>query len=299
MLRAFNVWAYHSEFEQEYGAQFCADARLHSGRAITAYPDGNVYGQAGWHMAVPFTYPGDLFVQLTTLELDARYHHQNLRDRGRVIQHGEIHRLAIFVHGGPARAYLEGRSSPPITLAGLEQNADMRGDLVEIGRFTAQQQRTAVDPLTMDRPFPVGADYPPSIIMFVGCRLAQGDAGSQLLRRLSRLWPNRTVVGFNTYGLRPSSEAARRPGSNCFEPGMLETHMSDHPSRAVRNRYIDDYLEPLPPDQLPWVSEHSAYAKWARNGEIVPGHEGAEGTPSTGTREARRRQPGGNRGPRR
>ena len=235
MRRSINVWAYHSGF-----GNLCRNAQLDSGTGLS-YPGGNRQGQAGWHVAVPFTNLLDLEQKLTSGLPMPRQFCGNWWDDCDPIRRGEIFRLAILAHGDQGgKIFINGAHMTPIRADNVRQ---FHSHLHNIGLYTNRG----------------------STILFMGCLAGQGSEGTRLLVQLSRVWPGRRVVGFSTIGYRHPGEMKRR-GEPCELPGMRDT---DTPAYLFANPHEYDRLwNDL--HAMPWASEVSTHAKVVMNGHVLP-----------------------------
>jgi hypothetical protein len=101
-----------------------------------------------------------------------------------------------------------------------------------------------------------------------GCSAGGGTAGSELLIELSKIWPGRRVVAFETtmaYGWDRG-----RKSEFCGEVGYRDTNSPDEcygdRESCERQRYQPDWNNL---DKLPWGSEHSTHAKVVQDGKIL------------------------------
>jgi hypothetical protein len=223
----------------------CTDARLTNrgvsrwpwqGRALTTVDQD--YGQAGWDIGFNYSGLSDLATQLSSLS------RPDWVPGSGTIGRGEIRRLAIHAHGNAGTLHVNGTPGPSLTARTVPS---MHPDLHRIGLMT-----------------PDDAAYP-AVILLVGCVAAQGREGTALLTALSRVWPNRKVVGFATLGYVAGGEMLRR-GAGCTEAGMRDT-TALHAGEAddLAGRYWHNRTD------WPWASETSPRAKVALNGGITLG----------------------------
>lgn len=224
----------------------CVDARL-TKRGVSTWPwqdravtmEDQDYGQAGWDIGLNYKGLGDLSAQLSRLKRPAW-----APGPGSTIQQGEIQRLAIHAHGNAGMLHVNGQGGPSLTAKNIPS---MQADLSRIGLMTANTPAN------------------PAVILLVGCVAAQGKEGSALLSELSRLWPNRKVVGFWTLGYVAGGEM-KRSGDACTEAGMRDTTAL---FAGEANDHAGEFWHDL--KQWPWASETSPRAKVALNGAVVFG----------------------------
>ncbi len=244
-MRDINVWAYHAEF-----GRLCRNAQLHPSSGMR-YPRGNRQGQAGWHVAVPYSSLGGLARSFQGgIPMPRQFCGNWFRDCAS-IRRGEVVRLALLAHGDQGgQALLNGRNRPPITAATVRTH---RRELHNIGLMTRRRGST---------------------IILMGCLAGQGQAGTDLLVALSRIWPGRHVVGFSTVGYRHPGEMKRR-GQPCELPGMRDTDA--HAYLFANPRSFDRQWFNF--DAMPWASERSRHAKVVIDGSVfkVPDGEAASG----------------------
>ena len=256
------AWAYHEEF-----GTICRDARLGGGGSSRRYPGGSSSGQAGWHVAIGFSNlsglasrlgPGSGGVSGTAMPA---YFCGNWFDDCPAIRAGEVRRLAILAHGCPGRFFINGGGGrrpdgtsyscyspdparPPLTSQNArDPSGGFHPHLHQIGLATSQD----------------------ATVFLMGCDVANGPEGWQLLRALSHVWPGRRVVGFTTSGYRHSGEMYRGSGDYCQEPGMRDTPIGGalHGMERMLDEMWDDFT------QMPWASERSPHAVVARDGQII------------------------------
>lgn len=239
-----NVWANGPETP----GYACEDARLTNrkqrnwpwqDRAVLTVDED--YGQAGWDLGLNYKSLGDLCARLSSLERA-----DWTPGQGRLIQAGEIQRLAIHAHGNAGMLHVNGHGGPSLSAKTLPS---MQADLARIGGMVVSDSRN------------------PGVILLIGCVAGQGKDGTALLTGLSRLWPNRKVVGFGTLGYVAGGEM-KRTGDNCTESGMRDTdalyagQADDDASQKWHDRKV-----------WPWASETSPRAKVALNGAIILGSQ--------------------------
>lgn len=221
----------------------CTDARLtdRAGSSVFSRDLSSTdqdYGQTGWDIGLNFSSLKDLAARLTGL-LRPKW----VSGVGTRIERGEVRRLAIHTHGVSGQVFVNGREAPPLTASATP----MHGDLHSIGLMTPDDAAN------------------PAVILFVGCLAGQGRAGTELLSALSRVWPNRKVVGYASLGYAPGGRMLRS-NDGCVEPGMRDTEKT-HVGEA------DDAAGKLWSDRniWPWASESSPRAKVAMNGAVISG----------------------------
>ncbi|MFN7993491.1 MAG: hypothetical protein U0Q18_07815 [Bryobacteraceae bacterium] len=227
----------------------CRDARL-SNRDKIRWPladrpissTDQVYGQAGWDVGLNYMSIDDLAGQLETLVLP-----KYVPGGGHRIERGGIRRLAIHAHGTSGTIFINGQDAPVKLTAETVQS--LQKGLVRIGLMTPDDAKN------------------PAVILFPGCLAGSGKGGTKLLIALSKVWPDRKVVGFVSLGYAPGGSMARS-GEACNEPGMRDT-------TAIFQGEADRDAGRFWPDltKWPWASETSPRAKVAYNGDIVVGKQ--------------------------
>ena len=241
------VWANSLDVPTEV----CADARLRDREAaVWPWQDRPVqatdrtYGQAGWDIGMRFSDIHDLASKLHRITVPAYV--RGAPSGGRPIRRGEVNKLAINAHGTMGQVFINGKGKTPLDKANLHQN---HGDLHRIGLITPDDAAS------------------PAVILFVGCLAATGASGTELLIGLSRIWPNRNVVGFATIGYQQGG-LMLRPGEACTAPGMRDTD-------AIFSGGADATAGTNWPSltRWPWASIESPHAKVAFNGRIIRGEE--------------------------
>jgi Domain of unknown function (DUF4347) len=171
-------------------------------------------------------------------------------------------RIAVNAHGAPGEFYINGQDQEALKLANCRDQSKFDG-LKELHFRTASG----------------------GTILFVGCQMASGKAGSEVLERLSNdLFPQRRVVAFTTIGFDASGPdtqqrltGSRSPFDDvCTEPGSRDTPFDNPGEGRDRGRYFTpnpssgkSLWEDL--DAMPWASESSKHAKTALNGKIIKG----------------------------
>lgn len=234
----------------------CEDARLGGQPARTRSTSS---GQAGWDLGVNFASLTDLATKLSTLQLPewvlgpfpalnaGRYY---AREPSRHIMHGEIRALAINAHGEHNHLQTSGRSQVGLRPSTLMENL---GDLITIGRFLA----------------------PDATIYLMGCVVVPPDEQqARLLFSLSRWWPGRRVVGYQTVGYQAGGDMTRPAHwGSCAEPGMrdgdqttltLTQRERDEVYGSRWNRVTVDYRV-----GLPWATAWSPHAVVVRSRRIT------------------------------
>ena len=232
-----NVWANCIDTP----GRVCEDARLSSPSPRWPGQDRNVtstdqlYGQAGWDRGIIFRDIGDLATKIEKFQLF------------------EIKRLAIHAHGGPGAVFINGSYNQDSQLTARSVANNHQSFLRRIGMRTPE-----IGPRTR------GTGGKKAVILFVGCKAAVGESGTQLLLALSRLWQNRMVVAFGSLGYVAGGETRRR-GEQCSEPGMRDTGKMN-PGEAEDDIGMWSDLK-----KWPWASESSPSAKVALNDRIILG----------------------------
>ncbi|MBX3274953.1 MAG: DUF4347 domain-containing protein [Sandaracinaceae bacterium] len=229
-----HVWA--AQVDTPSAGNVCRDARL---RGAADLRHDEVFGQAGWNIGLSFHSLAHLAMQLRTVSIPGHI--------GSVTP-GKVRRLAVNAHGAPGRVYVDGnhRDDTALGLATLSQHASA---LDTIREMTAAR----------------------GVVYFMGCNVAAGGDGPELLRRLSEaLLRERFVVGFEHRGYIPPGGVGMNreritSGTMCIEPGMRdgdgvgssgEARGGGHPGwRNLR--------------ALPWATAHSRSAVVAFEGHIV------------------------------
>lgn len=228
------VWATQSDVP----GKVCKDARLTNKdawftslfkRKVTS--KDQLYGQAGWDIGINFQTMDDLAGQLESLSLP----------NGEAIK-GKIQRLAINAHGTVGHIFINGVHAEDLS---SETIPAFKTKLIRIGLLLPDSS----------------ADN--AVVLFVGCLVAAGQPGKKLLIELSKIWPNRKVVGFISLGYVAGGEMLRS-GEGCTEPGMRDT-AEDAPTGAdrVAGRYWPDLKT------WPWATENSPRATVALNAQII------------------------------
>jgi Domain of unknown function (DUF4347) len=249
MGQTYALWAYH----QDLGT-LCDNAQLGAGR--TEKPDApkryqmEFKGQTGWDVALRFTGLADLVSQLaggirppsfactTEAVISIPPWRQNCPD----ISDLKIARLAILAHGDrPGQVLLEGKAKVAngLNAGNVEQHEEL---LKKMGGFLAADAE----------------------VLFMSCIAGRGQAGAELLIKLSKLWAGCKVVGFTTIGYRHPG-AMKRLGEACEEVGMRETDAPD-PIYINHDRLGKMWFDL---EKLPWSSASTPHAKVALNGVII------------------------------
>lgn len=173
----------------------------------------------GWHSVYPF----DTLRELVDVLRANNYEQRKISKLG-ICAHGDI--------GGLVQI----SSATNLTA----DNVDYMGILIYLNQLR--------DFLTAD-----------AMVVFVSCAAGQGSEGSRLLLRLSRLWRNRTIIGFTTFGVISTAfNSANAPGN------VADTQEG---SWLYANNALDDAL--LEGRRLPRMEENQPTAKWARNNVII------------------------------
>lgn len=229
----------------------CEDARLRLNPApYNPFNPGSAlsrtdqtYGQRGWHVGLQFRNLGRLATQLERLIVP-----DYVSPNEHTIRRGELRRLAINAHGNKGVIFTSGKDheADGLSVATLSR---YHPDLHRIGLLTPRDGS--------------------AIIYLMGCVAGLDHEGTELLIQLSRVWPNRRVVGFISIGYAVPGSMGR-VGQICEEPGMRDT-LSGHSAgggpqqqQAWGSRWSNL-------SALPWASEHSPSAKVALNGVLIRG----------------------------
>lgn len=226
------------------------DARLREADGTTLstleWPAGSVKGQAGWHVGLNFATFAGLLKQLQQLELP------DFLGKSR-LQSGEIDRLAICAHGNPGDVRINGRHSETaaLTPAALKDGSAMHTDVMSLEKWLA----------------------PDATVLFMGCLAGSGDPGVALLKRLSTLWPGRTVVMYWSLGYQAPVRMLRKGTKRC-EPGMRNTRQLNTSVTVEGTKAFYDFEAEMLKiwDDLayiPWASHDSLTARSARNGVML------------------------------
>ena len=229
----------------------CPDARLRENGSLSkrSYPDGTAKGQAGWDWGINFNHLGNLVTQLTVYPTPSRLCGNLILDCPEV-QPGQVIRLAIGAHGTPGEFEIDGKGKKPLTAERIRRIKPLRNLLKEIGNVLSDD----------------------AVVLLMGCNVGAGTQGSDLLIELSKMWPNRKVVGFTrvmTFGW-----GRLRRGHQCSEPGYRDTNYTEECpglyaeqiEKCELGRYGTDWKDLT---KLPWGSEFSPHAKVAQNGKIL------------------------------
>jgi hypothetical protein len=251
----------------------CRDARLTdrtktkvlwSGRPVTT--QDQLYGQAGWDVGLTFTSLEDLAGHLEKLEIP-----KYVAGGGSYIQPGDIRRLAIHAHGAPGTIFINGVDSAVRLTLKTIHDEKIHKQLDRIGRLTLDSAvantRAFAEAMKKRKDAAVPPPLEPAVILFVGCIAGAGPDGTKLLCELSKLWPNRKVVGFVMLGYAPGG-AMKRKDEGCNEAGMRDT---TSPLAGEADRDAPKYWADL--KTWPWASEASPRAKVAFLGKLIKGQE--------------------------
>ncbi len=231
----YTVWASHTSV-----LPVCDDAALRDKawvRSKLKYPGGEHYGQAGWEFGLKFSGLSDLATQLEAgLSVPASYCGNWWENCPIAFKGGMIDRLAINAHGIEGELQINGPGSPGIT---ADNFATYKSQL---DRITPLLARNAT-------------------VLLMGCLAGKGEAGTNLLVKLSRVWFVRRVVGFTTIGYRAPGPMKLAGGDGCVMPGMRDTDEQSAWNEAAMDRYFKADWHNL--SKLPWASEKSPHAKVA------------------------------------
>lgn len=230
----------------------CEDARLRLkpapynpfrfGPALSS--TDQTYGQRGWHVGLQFLTLDHLADQLERLVVP-----DYVTPNEHTIRRGELRRLAINAHGNAGLLHVGGERVPRAPPLQESTFTSYHPVLHRIGLLTPRDGS--------------------GIIYLMGCVAGFGEAGTKLLIRLSRVWPNRRVVGFIAVGFAAGGEM-RRVGEHCEEPGMRDT-LSGHSAGEGEQQAQAWGSRWRNLSELPWASEHSPSAKVALNGALIRG----------------------------
>jgi hypothetical protein len=234
----------------------CKDARLRGGRE---HVDAT-YGVLGWDWGINFANFADLVNQLKTSRPPAHVCGKESGDCDPLPDHS-IGGLAINAHGASGRVDVDCKSArgglafqPQQGVQYLEENT--------LNSYRAQFQ-------DLDRLL-----APDGFLYFMCCLTGQLQAGSDFLKAVSRLLPDRAIVAIATMGFSHGSKQLR-PGEGCNEPGMRDT-AEVWPANTQAQEDARYLTAPVPGGVapwddlrvLPWAMLASAHAKICRNGVI-------------------------------
>lgn len=246
----------------------CLNARLRGAKTNPVNPDSETYGQGGWDIGLHFKNLTELADQLTMLQSQAPAHMCDSPrsswscngDQWSCPAVGKVTRLAINAHGVPGTLYTGGTPSADLVrdpekerlAISVENIPNIRADLDRIYSATA----------------------PNATILLMGCIAGQGGSGTQLLKALAEIWPQRKIVAFETIGLQNPLDMARPGmwGESCTEPGMRDT--LDTSPRAPGSAQPSHLAKWNKLNEMPWASETSIGAKVIENGVITKGLSG-------------------------
>ncbi|MEO9052218.1 MAG: hypothetical protein ABI280_10505 [Ginsengibacter sp.] len=96
-------------------------------------------------------------------------------------------------------------------------------------------------------------------VIFFSCIAGQGANGTRLLSRLSRLWQNRTIIGFTTYGYIDTTFGAANAPGNVYDTEQL----GDSLARSAADQYRRGIIH------LSRMDENNNTAKWVRNNNVI------------------------------
>jgi len=147
-----HVWA--AQFDTPAGRNICADARL---RGPADRRHDEVFGQAGWNVGLSFHSLSHLAMQLR---------HVRILGHDGFVSAGKVRRLAVNAHGAPGQVYVDGQRRP---------DASLRLDTLSLHEPALRSIREMMQD--------------GGVVYFMGCSVAAGGDGAELLRRLSEsLW---------------------------------------------------------------------------------------------------------------
>lgn len=240
----------------------------------------NFWGQAGWHMGMRWNDFDDLAGQLRRGAPVPDWIEQQERDNSgctwvqalygrppyvqqcsgpnRAVVRGEIHRLALNMHGRPGVLLVDRSANLP--------NGDPAPglDVASFPRYQARMQ-TILEFTTST-----------AVILFMGCTAGVGRPGTELLRRFSAVWPSRTFVAFTTIGVQmPGVMHQNRPGETAggleaTEPGMRDSNVTQpQPNHDYGTTIVVGGREMSEWESFPWASDTSPHAKVIRGGQIL------------------------------
>jgi hypothetical protein len=237
--------------------KICSNARLGGATSHPANPDGQTNGQGGWDIGLQFVNLTDFATQLEQLLRELPPHMCAQPSISWQPQPcppvGKVTRLAINAHGEPGRLYLGG--SPAVNLVFDPKAEGQALSVQNLPSMVADLERI------------YNATATGSTIFLMGCLAGQTTAGTELLKQLSQLWPDRRIVAFTTVGYQASGRMWRDK-EGCSEPGMRDTidiNKSAYGSQASEDRF--DGWDNL--NMMPWASDTSPGAKIAQNGQII------------------------------
>lgn len=262
-LRRFNVYACHREL-----GQILAYPRLED--AAIGYPQGREripFGQAGWDVGLTIKSLDDLADQLDggVKPFPRDWFEGKIWNNQAVIGPREIRRLAISAHGAAGgiwfpngRDRVDAKFSHPISPHGGA--LPVFPDGVLIPTKSVQEIRPQLEAIG-NYVHPIGT------IILMGCASARGDAGTQLLIELSKVWRHRTIVGFSTLGVA-KGVLMSGPGDDRASTyaGMKLTGYFD--GDALETDY-DKVTAPSAYARLEWASETARFAKVVLDGDVL------------------------------
>jgi len=217
-----------------------------------SYPDGPVYGQAGWDVGLHFTSLDDLVKQIENTK-QPDFLENRLRKMGdgpapesdASLKDWKIDRLAIHAHGLPGQVFVNGKANTPLTADNFS-HAPFKDAIANLKGYLAKN----------------------CPILFIGCQAGAGAEGTRFLKEMSLAFgPHRPVVAFVTLGYVFPEQKRRGQGIEC-EPGMRDTMNSSAcgGDDKCQWRNYGQFYKDL--SKLPWASESSPRARVATNGLI-------------------------------
>ncbi|ANM30125.1 hypothetical protein ABI59_11890 [Acidobacteria bacterium Mor1] len=262
-MRAINVWAWQEQLSapgRMQRTQICSDA---SGAAQRMAPGGQIVGEAGWHVAIPFRDLSDLAARLSSTPLPPHIRGDDL------LQRGEVHTLGIDCHGADGIFYPEGVPGVRVGWRDLDRYGEA---LRDIGLMTASRSREVSIPSAGGRRLPRIERVGPSTIMLICCNTGAGRNGTRLLQQLSYRFPHRQVVGFSTTVVIPRLQSVEDPatGEACVAPFSLDS--GEHGMRlSETDAWMEEFrrVHGQVPQGLPWADATAENAKIAVDGRIT------------------------------
>lgn len=204
-------------------------------------------GQSGWDMGLAF----NSFMDLATSLSRAKPAHLG----GGGIRRNTVARLAFVAHGMPGVVDVDQN----------ESNAAL-GVPTPAGSSSLTDDRIA----HYDRELELIRDAlrQNAVVYVAACQAADGTAGENLLKSLSRRWPTVTVVGIRTLaavvsGMSPPGSAGKMHG------GLRDTRYANGNRRPGEVRDYENTAFVSNLNRLPWMSETSPHATVARDGNII------------------------------
>ncbi len=234
VAKVAHVWAAH--LDTPGAGNVCEDARL---RGPADLRHDQIEGQAGWTVGLAFSSLAQLALRLRSVRI---FGHTT------VVSPGKIRRLAINAHGAPGALWVNGDN---------RQNSALRLDTLSVH----EQALSTIHEMTHEG----GAIY------FMGCNVAAGGDGAELLRLLSEdLLRGRFVVGYRHRGyMAPGGISMGRGRISrddfCVEPGMRD---GDRIGSSGEDR-DGSHRNWRSLERLPWATARSRSAVAAFQGHIV------------------------------